>query len=179
MKIEIREARIGDVRAISEVQKEAWLATFPNKEYGITREDILSEDFFGANRIDKRKEIISDPNSNTKFWVAAVDGKVIGYSCAHRLDDHNKIRSIYILPEFQGKGIGTRLMQAMFSWLDPNKPTRLTVAIYSPQAISFYEKLGFVRGKRLAKNPEGPFITGKEVPEMEMIKDPLISDRLF
>lgn len=172
MKVEILEATLNDAQAISEVQKETWLSTFPNEEHGITREDILSEDFFGQNRIEKRKEIISDPKSNTKFWVTKCDGEVVGYSCARRLEDHNKIRSIYILPAFQGKGIGQKLMQKMFEWLDPTKPTKLTVAIYSDKAIAFYEKLGFVRGERLAKNPEGPFITGKEVPEMEMIRLP-------
>lgn len=168
----ILEASTDDVQAISEVQKKTWLSTFPNEEYGITHEDILSEDFFGKNRIEKRKEIIGDSTSNTKFWVVKSEGKVVGYSCARKLADHNKIRSIYILPEFQGKGIGQKLMSAMFEWLDSTKPTKLTVAIYSPKAISFYEKLGFVRGQKLAKNPEGPFITGKEVPEMEMIKNP-------
>lgn len=172
MKTEILEATLADVQAISEVQKETWLSTFPNEEHSIAREDILSEDFFSKDRIEKRKEIIGDPRSDTRFWVAKHGGKVVGYSCARRLADHNKIRSIYILPGFQGKGIGTGLMQAMLSWLDPKKPIKLTVAIYSDRAIAFYEKLGFVRGERLAKNPEGPFITGKEVPEMEMVKAP-------
>ncbi len=173
MDIEITEATVNDVTGISEVQKETWLSTFPNEKYNITREDILSEDFFSKNRIEKRKEIISDSKSNTKFWVAKSDAKVIGYCCARKLDDHNKIRSIYILPAFQGKGIGQKLMSKMFEWLNPTKPTKLTVAVYSDKAIAFYEKLGFVKGQRLAKNPEGPFITGKEVPEMEMIKEPI------
>src|SRR4051812_29294667 len=98
--IEVMEATMDDVDRISEVQKETWLSTFPNQEFGITKEDILSEDFFSKGRIEKRKDIISDAKSNTKFWVAKSDGKVIGYSCARKLVDHNKIRSIYILPDF-------------------------------------------------------------------------------
>jgi len=174
LQIEITEASLNDVVAISEVQKEVWLSTFPNKEFGITKEDVLSEDFFSEEKMEKRREIINDPNSNTKFWVAKYKDKVIGYACARKLDGYNKIRSIYILSDFQGQGIGHQLMKIMFAWFDMKKPVKLTVAIYSLKAIAFYEKLGFVRGKRLAKNPDGSFVSGREGPEMEMIKMPLI-----
>jgi len=167
----ITEATLDDVEAISEVQKETWLATYPNEQARITRDDILSEDFFSKERLESRRKTISDPKSNSKFWVAKHEGKVIGYCCIQKLPDYNKIRSIYILPAFQGQGIGDRLMQKMFEFIDPTKPTKLSVAIYNTKAISFYEKHGFVKGIRHQKNPEGHFVSGREIPEMEMVKN--------
>ncbi len=169
--IEIKEAAVEDVQSISEVQKETWLSTYPNAEFGITREDILSEDFFDKERIESRTKTISDPTSKSKFWVVKNGNKVVGYCRAEKTDAWNKIRSIYILPEFQGQGIGNQLMEKMFEFLGTTKPIKLTVAIYNDKAISFYERLGFKRGNRLDKNPEGHFVSGREIPEMEMIKD--------
>lgn len=165
----VHEATIDDIEDISLVQREVWLSTFPNDEHGITRADVEAEDFFSEERLKQRERIIVDKNSNVRFWVARVGLKTIAYSCAKKIDGAGKIRSIYVLPEFQGKGVGKALMEAMLAWLDPKKPVKLSVAVYSDKAIEFYESLGFVRGKMLEKNPDGAFLSGKEVPEMEMI----------
>jgi ribosomal protein S18 acetylase RimI-like enzyme len=169
MEIEINEAKTDDIFGISDVQKESWLATYPNEEFGITRKDILSEDFHNKDRIKKRSEIIKDLKSNTKFFVAKKEEKVIGYCCAQKFKDFNKIKSIYILPNFQKMGIGKRLLNKAFDFFNDNKSVKLSVAIYNKNAINFYEKLGFVKGERFEHNPEGPFISGKEIPEIEMI----------
>ena len=41
--ITIREAHPDDADAIREVQRQTWLATYPNEAYGITREDIEAQ----------------------------------------------------------------------------------------------------------------------------------------
>lgn len=169
MEIEIKEASTDDVLGISDVQKESWLATYPNEEFGITREDILSEDFRSKGRVEKRIEIIKDANSNTKFFVAKDGEKVVGYCCAQKFEDFNKIKSIYILSKFHKTGIGKKLMHKAFEFFNDDKPVKLSVAIYNQNAIDFYEKLGFVKGQRFEHNPEGVFISGREIPEMEMI----------
>ena len=171
--IEVSDASADDVFGISDVQKETWLATYPNEEFGITKEDILSEDFRSKGRIEKRTEIINNPESDTKFFVAKCNGGIVGYCCAQKLKEFNKVRSLYILPEFQRKGVGKKLISKAFDFLDLAKPTKLTVAIYNTNAISFYEKLGFAKGERLMENPEGAFASGREIPEMEMIKEGL------
>jgi len=171
MEITVTEAKTEDVYAISDVQKETWLATYPNEAAGITREDILSEDFRSPGRIEKRIKIINDPESNTKFFVAKSGEKVIGYCCAQKLEDSNKLRSLYVLPTFQGKGTGKKLIEMAFDFMDSSKPIKLTVATYNENAIVFYEKLGFKKGQVLKENPEGHFASGREIPEMEMTKE--------
>ncbi len=177
-KISILIPQPKDVLGISDVQKAAWLYVYPNEEFGITKEDILSEDFYSKERLGKRHKIINDPDSPIKFFVAKDGERVVGYCSAEKLSDYNKIRSLYVLPEFHNQGIGSRLINECFNFLNINKQTKLTVAIYNQNAISFYEKHGFVKGKRLLKNPEGVFVSGHEIPEMEMIKDPDIISRI-
>lgn len=169
MEIEIKEATTDDVFGISDVQKESWLATYPNKEFGITKEDILSENFHSEGRIEKRIDIIKNTNSNTKFFVAKDGEKVVGYCCAQKFEDFNKIKSIYILPDFKRRGIGKGLLNKAFEFFEDNKPIKLSVAIYNQNAIDFYEKLGFVKGQKFEQNPEGVFVSGREIPEIEMI----------
>ncbi len=169
-KLEIIPASIDDLTSISDVQKKSWLATYPNDEFGITKEDILAEDFYSDKRISARRKVLENQNSNTKFFVAKIDKKLIGYICAAKEVEYNKIRSIYILPEFERKGIGQKLMEKAVDYFNNDKPIKLTVAIYNNKAISFYEKLGFKKGQKLEQNPEGHFVSGHQIPEMEMMK---------
>ncbi len=170
-KIEVVEAELDDVRGISAVQEETWLATYPNEEHGITREDILAENFYSAERVGSRREVIGNPNSLAKFWVAKDGATVVGYCSAERSEECNKIRSLYVLPNFHGQGIGTRLIEQALQYSDKTKPTKLTVAVYNDNAISFYEKFGFKKGNLLPTNSIDVFPSGKDIPEIEMIRD--------
>ena len=83
--------------------------------------------------------------------------------------DNNLLRTIYVLPEFQGKGIGKMLWNEFKDYLDPKKDTILQVATYNQNAIEFYKKLGFVdSGKRLL-NEKWRMKSGSIIPEMEMV----------
>ena len=41
------------------VLKTTWLATYPNKKYGITKEDILSKDFDSEKKISAWQDTIA------------------------------------------------------------------------------------------------------------------------
>ena len=171
--VEIAKATIDDLRGISDVQREGWLSTYPNEQYGITTEDILTEDFHSVDRIERRREIVGNPESGTKFFVAKDGEVVIGYCCVQKEKDFNKLRALYVLPAFQKQGIGRQLLERAFAFLDMTKPTKLNVAVYNDNAIAFYEKMGFVRGRLFEKNPDGAFPSGREIPEMEMEMGPM------
>lgn len=51
--IEIVDATAEDIVGIRAVQKETWLATYPNKDYGVTTEDINTR--FALSKEDKQK----------------------------------------------------------------------------------------------------------------------------
>ena len=50
-----------DAEAIANIQKETWLATYPNEEYGITEDDIKSKEFTSEKRILEWRERFEHP----------------------------------------------------------------------------------------------------------------------
>lgn len=60
-------------------------------------------------------------------------------------DDHILFGPIYILPEFQGKGLGTAILQKFIAQSEAEKKEiRLRTLLTNTAAKEFYEKLGFV-----------------------------------
>ena len=58
------------------------------------------------------------------------------------------VGAIYVLPEVQGHGIGSRLLGCAFDWWGNQKPVHLCVASYNQRAIHFYEQHGFTKTER-------------------------------
>lgn len=54
--IDILSAMPGDESGIIRLLKETWLATYPNKKYNITREDILKKDWESKERLENGKK---------------------------------------------------------------------------------------------------------------------------
>ena len=168
--IQIRDAAPQDVRGINNVVYQAWLVTYPNEEYGITREDIEDDykDVFTEESITKREESMRNIPENQKRLVAVYEGKIVGVSTTVRNEDNNQLRTIYILPEFQGKGIGKMLYAEAIKFCDKNKKLIVQVATYTTDAIEFYKKLGFVdKGNRFTEE-RFRFKSGVIIPEMEL-----------
>jgi ribosomal protein S18 acetylase RimI-like enzyme len=164
----ISPATLEDAAAIAHIQHEGWLATYQNKEYNITADDILSKNFESAERLQKRVDRLSKEGETAQTWIARENGLVIGYSSALKGEDKNKITSVYLLLEHQGKGVGTQLLQHALEWLGGDKDITLGVVPYNTAAIHFYEKFGFQLGDPITHD-EPTFSTGKDMPEVEMI----------
>lgn len=170
--IKIQKPTKEDVKNIQQVFYKTWLATYPNKDMGITREDIKErfKDRFSENTLKKRVEDILD-ESGTQLFLIAKDGDcVVGVCKAKKLEKYNELKAIYIMPSYQGKGIGTKLWKKIKVFLGNGKDIIVHVAVYNKQAINFYQKLGFVdNGKRLVKEIHRMPISGTSIPEMELI----------
>jgi GNAT superfamily N-acetyltransferase len=54
------------------------------------------------------------------------------------------IKDVNVHPEWQGRRIGTALMQALSEWLEKNAPGKASVWLHSPEHLaSFYKRFGF------------------------------------
>lgn len=163
--IRVTEAQPSDAEEIRAVQKITWLDTYPNDKFGITREDIQQQ--IETFSVDTLKNRLSNPNPSEQVWVAKVEGKIIGICCAEKGEKENILRWIYVLPKFQGKGVGTRLFFKVLEWLGEEKDIVLGVVSYNTKTIEFYKKFGFIEGgtrvDEVAKLP-----SGKIMPEIEM-----------
>lgn len=168
--IKIVQPTLEDARGTIEVQYKAWLSTYPNEKLGITVDDIeyRYKDAFSSERLKKREKIITDPEQNEKYIVAKDGDKVVGMCYAVIHEDKNQLQAIYLLPEYQGKGIGTMLWNAILPFFDKAKDIYVEVADYNEKAINFYKKLGFVdTGKRFS-DERFRMKSGAILPEMEM-----------
>ncbi len=167
--IEICSPKERDVPGIQQVVYRAWLATFPNDEYGITKDDIEDrfKDEFTDEARAKRWENIQR-ESNGRMFLAKVAAEVVGVMVVARLPEGNSLRYVYILHEFQGQGIGRRLWDEARRYLDPKKSSFVQVATYNTGAINFYKKLGFRDNGRRFEEERFRMKSGANMPHMEM-----------
>jgi ribosomal protein S18 acetylase RimI-like enzyme len=161
----ISEAKLGDAEGITFVQKTTWLATYPNDQAGISYQDIAEKvSHFGQGMRNNLAK--NDPN--VMHWVAKDADKIIGMCVAAKGTDKNTLGAIYVLPEYQGKHVGSQLLDKALAWLGREKDIVLGVVAYNQKAIGFYKSHGFIehgaRHDTVATLP-----SGKVLPELEMI----------
>jgi len=136
--LKISQASPIDIPTISKIQKKAWLATYPKLGVGVTKADILKKDFTGPERI-RYQNMTKD---NWRYFLVRKENQAVGYAAAKKEADRGIIKLIHVLPEFQGQGVGSALLNQVLKWLK-SKEVVLQVAKSNQRAISFYQKFGF------------------------------------
>jgi len=163
--------------SVNDVFYKTWLDTYPNEELGITKEDI--HDKFNKNDDEyfekKRQEIINLPE-NATYIIAKNNEKVIGTLVSITREDFNEIKAVYVLPEYQGNGIGYSLWKEGVKKFDTKLDTFVNVADYNEKAIRFYERLGFIDTGERFSDERFKLKSGTMIPEMRMV---LKSDNLL
>ena len=169
--IKILVPKLKDTTGSIEVQKQAWLATYPNKKYCVTADDVEEryKNAFTGRRLESRKKLITHPGKNEKFLVAKDDDKVIGIVYGFRYKNKNQLHAIYVSPKYFRKGVGTKLWNALKKFFNPNKDTYVELVAYNTQALNFYKKLGFVDTGRRFQDERFRMKSGAIMPEMEMV----------
>lgn len=171
MNIIITLPTTNDIKGIQEVFHKTWLATYPNKEAGISVDDIEDKfvDAYTEETLQKRNGAMLNPPENVQILIAKDDEKVVGICRSVKRQDVNQLQAIYILPDYQGQGIGKMFWNKALKFFGDNKDTIVQVATYNKNAIAFYEKLGFVdNGKRFTEERHR-MKSGSLIPEMEMV----------
>jgi len=88
----------------------------------------------------------------SRHRVVAVDGRDCGVVDLWPQNDHWLLDKLYLLPEFQGKGIGAQLLALIVDEArSAGMPLRLNVLTSNPRALSFYQREGF---REVARTPE-------------------------
>jgi predicted N-acetyltransferase YhbS len=111
-----------DLKSAFEVFKITIKDAFEKDGIGHLKDELLKE-------IEYKKQLLTDsvenPNSNFFFLFAKIHDQVVGTisfgpcgtdikTCTnHELDAIGELGSLYVLPEYQGKGIGSALIQSM------------------------------------------------------------------
>jgi ribosomal-protein-alanine N-acetyltransferase len=84
-------------------------------------------------------------------WLAELEQTVVGYGVMSVVVDESHILNICIHPQWQGKGLGRKLIQRLLKLARQHgaETAFLEVRESNRVAVAFYEKLGFVQiGRR-------------------------------
>jgi len=166
-KVIITDPTLGDENGLVFVHKKTWLATYPNKKYKISRKDILSKDFDSEKKIESWRNTIKNSGKKSKYiCVAKCKDKVVGFCLVSKKEKFNELDVLYVLPEYQRMGIGKKLLDRAIGWLGEKKEGKLKVALYNDNAVSFYEKYGFVKTGVTSRTR---LLNGKVIPEIQLI----------
>jgi GNAT superfamily N-acetyltransferase len=123
-----REATVEDIPALSEVRLSVV-------------ENVLSD----PHRIT-REACVGYLSAAGKGWLCEVDGVVSGFSVASLADA--SIWALFVRPEFEGRGIGKRLLRLATDWLFEAGAQRITLSTGAgTRADRFYERQGWRRGE--------------------------------
>ena len=142
--ITIRAARVEDAPGIAKVHVDSWRTSYA----GIVPDAFL-ENLSYQRRTNLWDDILRDAERKQFVYVAENEGQeIVGFVAGGRDREHNppyeaELYTIYILQEYQGQGIGRRLvrvfaeqllragMRSMLLWVFAQNPSR-----------RFYESLG-------------------------------------
>lgn len=131
MKIEYRKADIADAELLIEIYNSAFYSDYIKygecPAYGKTKEMM-------------EKSIISYP----KFIIFYNDKPVGCISCKQVEEGIYEVGCLCVVPEYQGKGIGTQAMKFITSYFEDWNQFTLITPIDKEQNVKFYtEKCGF------------------------------------
>lgn len=119
-----REAKIADIRQIQIVRNSV-------------KENMLSDAALVPD--EDVKDFITNRG---KGWVCEIDNSIVGFSIAD-LKESN-IWALFVLPEFEGKGIGKKLHKEMLDWYFTQTKEKLWLGTApNTRAEKFYRVYGW------------------------------------
>jgi ribosomal protein S18 acetylase RimI-like enzyme len=139
----IRAAVAADATTIATVVRESWLAANQNMLPGDTFSKLAHSTHLSGVVAREWKNI----------WVAAVDGEIVG---AVGANPAGVIWMLYVLPGYQGCGVGSALYDAAIGALRQagQRKAHLEVLAANEGAVAFYRARGWVpEGRRTEQIP--------------------------
>jgi GNAT superfamily N-acetyltransferase len=103
-------------------------------------------------------EAVASRLAEPHAYVAVVDGRVVGTA---RLDG-NTIGSVFVHPGYQGRGIGTKLMDVLESVADVQRGSAFTLQS-SITAQAFYAKRGYAVVRESSYGEERTVYMSKDI----------------
>lgn len=160
VEVEIRTAESDDVSVVQRVARTTWYHTYRDSIPERVREEFVGQ----AYSHDSLRQRIE---SNV-FIVALQDGRIVGFADFRPLSKtHVELAAIYVLPEMQGRGIGTRLLRAGVERFPSGTTFVLRVERDNAPAQRFYETHGFRKSGEFTEE-----LFEHQVHDVEMVLDP-------
>ena len=120
-----REAKIEDIQQIQIVRNAV-------KENTLSNPDLVTDDDCALFMTVKGKG-----------WVCEIDQLVVGFAIVDLQE--NNIWALFLLPSFEGKGIGKQLHNIMLNWYFTQTTTSVWLGTaFNTRAERFYRKAGWL-----------------------------------
>lgn len=139
----IRQATPEDAAEIARINHETWVATYKG---------ILDDATIKARSLEEQVQLwqaqLGAMAPLEMRFVADVNGMLVGYAGGGRNPDSNspfqaELFGIYVLADYQKKGIGQALVKALASWLGEKGMSSMLVWIMRENPFKkFYSRLG-------------------------------------
>jgi ribosomal protein S18 acetylase RimI-like enzyme len=148
LSVEIELAQPRDMEPIWELYEKIWLQAYPNKDAGISRDDIAKYLAFERPGMTKRWQAAiarpGDVNNNQRaVFVARANDAIVGMVSPKVNDDGtHRLTSLYVAPDTRGQGVGSKLIKHVLHWHEGHD-VYLYVAPYLQGAQRLYQKHGF------------------------------------
>lgn len=152
--MEIREVTPEDMAQLQEIGRRTFFETYSSVNTEENMTNYLAENL----SIDKLMSEFSD--KNTEFYFALMNERIVGFlklnsgeaQTEPNQENSLEIERIYVLSEFQGKGVGQFLFEKTVELANKRKLDYVWLGVWeqNSKAIGFYKKNGFVEfGKHL------------------------------
>lgn len=155
---------INDYRACRDLIFSAIDSLFPDIKVRIS--DMCDADAAQVSRLEKicfsapwsKNSLKESAKNGTMFWVAEVNGEIVGYMGLDTVLDEGYITNIAVFPEHRNKGVATALLNGAESAGREKELAFITLEVRASNttAISLYEKLGYKKEghrKNFYQNP--------------------------
>ncbi len=136
--IKIVPALSDDIPAIQQIVQITWPDTYL-KIIGQQQLDYMLQLFYSTEALMKQME------EGHLFLVAKQGHKILAFAAYNQEDEKTwKLQKLYALPDTQGRGIGSMLIDYIINDLKHRNTTRLKLNVNRHNSAKiFYEKLGF------------------------------------
>lgn len=138
MKLEyiIRTMQVDDIQQVQHVAKKSWHSTYE----GIIPFEIQENFLQFAYSIEMMRKRVEQ----SFIFVSEVDGHIVGFADFSPVKEgKGELAAIYLYPEYQGKGIGTALLQAGIKHSIGLKELFINVEKANERGTTFYKAKGF------------------------------------
>lgn len=149
MGFHIRDMDKTDIKAVQNVAKESWEATYTGI-IPLEIQETFLRSAYSDGMMNKRLEVSS-------LYVAEVSGEVVGFANFSTVKQGNiaELGAIYLLPEYHGEGIGTALLQEGIKNLNGAQSLIADVEKDNKSGVTFYQAKGFQAHSEFDDNLEG------------------------
>lgn len=138
----IRRAQISDAEGIAKVHVDSWRTTYKN---------IIPDSFLAKLSYEQRTELWKRNIAQTGNYVFVAEsptGEIVGFAdCGKRkenlIPNSGDLTSIYLLVQYQGQGIGKKLMKQLFlQFQELGYDTVFVEVLEDNKTRYFYEAFG-------------------------------------